>query len=376
MINRERLITEFVRLTGFDAESYEEAEIAAELTRRLLSLGLSVSQDDAGNLYALLEGTTRGEPRLFAAHMDTVSPGKGKRAVLYSDGTIRSDGTTVLGADNVSGLVSILEALTVIREEQLPHPPIEVLFTAAEEPYSRGCASFDYSRLRSKDAYVLDLPGPVGTAAIAAPSILSVEVTVRGRAAHAGFAPEDGINALTITARALASLETGRIAPDTTVNFGLISGGVGKNIVPAEVSVHGEIRSLRHDAALAQGEAIRTRFRQEADALGGETEVTVTEELRAYRIPEDAPAVVRFRRALDELGYGTARLITTFGGSDNNRLAAHGLRGIVTACAMENVHTTEEYTVISQLERSAALTLQLMTMEESEDEGYPVLSSG
>ena len=71
MINRERLITEFVRLTGFDAESYEEAEISAELTRRLLSLGLSVSQDDAGNLYALLEGTTRGEPRLFAAHMES-----------------------------------------------------------------------------------------------------------------------------------------------------------------------------------------------------------------------------------------------------------------------------------------------------------------
>ena len=362
MINKERLILEFIRLTGFDAESGEEAVIAADLTRRLLSLGLTVSPDNAGNLYAFLEGTVPGEPRLFAAHMDTVSPGKSKRAVLCTDGTIRSDGTTVLGADDISGLVSILEALTVIREKKLPHPPVEVLFTASEEPYSRGCAFFDFSRLRSKEAYVLDLTGPVGTAAIAAPSILSVDVTVRGRAAHAGFAPEEGINALNITARALASLETGRTAPDTTVNFGLISGGGGKNIIPAEVSVRGEIRSLRHDAALAQGKRIRTRFRQEADALGGEAAVTITEELRAYRIPENTPAVVRFRRALDELGYGPAQLITTFGGSDNNRLAAHGLCGIVTACAMENVHTTEEYTVISQLERSAALTLRLMTM--------------
>ena len=364
MINRDRLISKFIRLTGFDAESYDEAEIAAELMRQLHSLGLSVSRDDAGNLYAFLAGTARGEPRLFAAHMDTVSPGKGKRAVLCSDGTIRSDGTTVLGADDVSGLASILEALTVIRDKQLPHPPVEVLFTAAEEPYSRGCASFDFSRLRSEAAYVLDLTGPVGTAAIAAPSILSVDVTVRGRAAHAGFAPEEGINALTITARALASLEAGRIASDTTVNFGLISGGSGKNIVPAEITVRGEIRSLHHDDALSLGETIRARFRQEADALGGEADVTVTEELRAYRIPEDAPSIVRFRRAMEELGYGPAQLITTFGGSDNNRLAAHGLRGIVIACAMENVHTTEEYTVISQLERSAALTLQLMTMEE------------
>ena len=364
MINRERLISEFIRLTGIDAESFQEAAIAAELTKRLRSLGLSVSRDDAGNLYAFLEGTARGEPRLFAAHMDTVSPGKGKRAVLCPGGVIRSDGTTVLGADDVSGLVSVLEALTVIREEQRPHPPVEVLFTAAEEPYSRGCASLDFSRLRSKEAYVLDLTGPVGTAAVAAPSILSVDVTVRGRAAHAGFAPEEGVNALTIAARALASLETGRTAPDTTVNFGLISGGIGKNIVPAEVSVRGEIRSLRHEAALAQGETIRNRFRQEADALGGEAEVTVTEELRAYRIPEGAPAVVRFHRALEELGYGPAKLITTFGGSDNNRLAAQGISGIVISCAMENVHTTEEYTVISQLERSAELTLRLMTMGE------------
>lgn len=363
MVNRDRLVSEFLRLTGIDAESYEEAELAAALTYRLRALGLTVSRDAAGNLYGFLPGTTDGAPCLFAAHMDTVRPGKGKRAVLSPDGTIRSDGSTVLGADDVSGLVSILEALTVIREKALPHPPLEVLFTAAEEPYSRGCSSFDFSNLRSRMAYVLDLTGPVGTAAVAAPSILSVEVTVRGRAAHAGFAPENGVNALTIAARALAALDAGRTAPDTTVNFGLIAGGGGKNIVPAEVSIRGEIRSLRHNTAIAQGERIRRRFQEEAQALGGRAEVTVTEELRAYRIPETSPTVLRFRRAAEELGYGPARLVTTFGGSDNNRLAAHGVQGIVTACAMENVHTTEEYTTVMELERSAALTLRLMTME-------------
>ena len=362
MIDRERLVSEFIRLTGFDAESGEEAAIADFLARRLRALGLSVTGDAAGNLYAFLEGEGGGEPVLFSAHMDTVAPGKGKRAVLCPDGTIRSDGTTVLGADDVSGLVSILEALTVLREKGLSHPPVEVLFTAAEEPYSRGCAAFDFSRLRSRLAYVLDLTGEVGTAAVAAPSILSVDVTVRGRAAHAGFAPEEGINALTVAARALAALETGRVAPDTTVNIGRISGGGGKNIVPAEIRLQGEIRSLRHEAALDRGERIRALFRREAASLGGQAETVVTEELRAYRIGADAPAVDRLRRALKSLGYGPARLVTTFGGSDNNRLAAHGIRGVVLACAMENVHTTEEYTRIDQLERSAALTLRLMTM--------------
>ena len=53
--------------------------------------------------------------------------------------------------------------------------------------------------------------------------------------------------------------------------------------------------------------------------------------------------------------------ITTYGGSDANRLNANGIETIVLACAMENSHSTEEYTTVSELERSARLTLRLMT---------------
>lgn len=364
MTNRERIVAEFQKLVSIDAESFHEAEIAAYLAERLRALGLTVSQDEAGNLFAVLTGTRSGEPLLFSSHMDTVSPGRGKRAVLHPDGTITSDGTTVLGADDAAGLAAILEALTVIREKGLPHPAIEVLFSAAEELYSRGCAGFDFSRVRSRSAYVLDLTGPIGTAAAAAPSILSLDISVTGRAAHAGFSPEEGSNALTIAARALAALETGRVEPDTTVNFGTIEGGSGKNIVPASVRIRGEIRSLRHEKALARAEEIRSRFASEAEALGGRAAVTVTEELRAYHIPEDAPVVRRFQAALASLGLGEGELITTFGGSDNNHFPLHGIQGIVLACAMENVHTTAEYTHVSELQRSAELTLRLMTIED------------
>lgn len=365
MVNEKRLTEEFIRLTAIDAESGGEAAMREYLTEALARLDIAAEADAAGNLFVRRPGTRAGDAILFSAHMDTVCPGRGKKAVVHPDGRITSDGTTVLGADDASGIAAILEALTVIRENDLPHPEIEILFSVEEESYGHGSARFDYAKLRAKTAYVLDLTGPVGTAAVAAPTLLSLDIAVRGRAAHAGFAPEAGINALSIAAAALAQLKAGRVGPDTTVNFGTIEGGAGQNIVPGLVHITGEVRSLRHEAALVEAEVIEEVFRREAERLGGEVEVRFTEEIHAYRTASDEPVVERLRAALSALGRGEPSLIDTFGGSDNNHFVKHGIRGIVLAAAMELVHTTEEYTEIAELVRSAELTLKLMTMEDA-----------
>ena len=375
MINEKRLLDTFRQLVSIDSESFHEGAMRDELTERLTALGLTVTEDgaaealrsfgaEAGNLHAVLAGTRPGAPLLFSAHMDTVSPGKGKRAVLHPDGSIRSDGRTVLGADDAAGLACLLEALAIIQERRLPHPELELLLTAAEEPYGKGSALIDYSAVRAESAYVLDLTGPVGTAAIQAPSILSVEITVSGRAAHAGFAPESGVNALSIAAAALSRLETGRVSADTTVNFGTIRGGAGRNIVPETVRIQGEIRSLRHEEALRQGRRMEAVFQDAAEALGGRAAVKITEEIRAFRVDEEEAVVRRFQAALKALDLGPARLITTFGGSDNNNFARHGIRGIVLACAMNDVHSVHESSSVEELKKAAALTLRLMTMED------------
>ncbi len=363
MVNEKRLTDEFLRLTAIDAESGDEAAMREYLAEALARLGISAERDAVGNLFARLPGTCGGEPLLFSAHMDTVRPGRGKRAVVHPDGRITSDGATVLGADDAAGLAAILEALAVIRDASLPHPDIELLFTVEEEAYGLGSAQFDYALLRAKTAYVLDLTGPVGSAAVAAPTLLSLDVTVQGKAAHAGFAPEEGVNALSIAAAALTQLKTGRVEADTTVNFGTIEGGMGQNIIPGRVRITGEVRSLRHEAALRRAEDIEAVFRREAETHGGSAEVKVSEKIHAYRIAEDEPVVARLRAALAALGLGEPKLVETFGGSDNNCFVRRGLRGVVLAAAMELVHTTEEYTEIAELTRSAELTLKLMTLE-------------
>lgn len=230
---RNELLEEFAGFTEIDSVSFGERRMADLLKEKLRALGFETEEDDAGshyggnagNVYGFLKGSLSGEPVLFSAHMDTVEPGIGKKAVFQEDGRITSDGTTVLGADDAAGLTEILGGIRRVLSSGKPHRDIEVLFPIAEEVYTKGTRVFDFSKIRSKEAYVLDLSGPVGSAAVQAPSLISFVLTIHGKAAHAGFEPEKGIHAVTAAALAIARLPQGHVEEDTTLNIGLIRGG-------------------------------------------------------------------------------------------------------------------------------------------------------
>ena len=76
--------------------------------------------------------------------MDTVEPSKGKKGIIGEDGVIRSSGKAVLGADDVAGLVEILEGIRSVKEAGVPHRDIEILFAIAEELYIKGSSVFDF----------------------------------------------------------------------------------------------------------------------------------------------------------------------------------------------------------------------------------------
>jgi len=372
MVNQKRLLDEFVTLAMFDSESLHEKSISMYLYDKLVGLGLEVymdkagsliadSDDSSGNIYGILKGDLEGEPILFSAHMDTVSPGKGKKVVVHRDGKVTSDGTSVLGADDITGIVAILEMLTVIKEEGLPHPDIEVTFFIAEEMYCKGSSVFDYSRIKSKHAYTLDLDGKIGRIANSAPSIIQFEVSIEGKSAHAGFEPENGISAIMIASQAISGLKLGRVDAQTTVNIGTITGGTGKNIVPGHVMVQGEVRSLDRDAALSAVERIKSKFEGAAIQCGAKAFFTSEEMVRAYKVDENSFVIQRYAEALNTLGLGKPEIITSFGGSDNNNFCQHGIEGVVIANAMNNVHTVNEYFYIEDLVRSSEIVLRLAT---------------
>ena len=241
------------------------------------------------------------------------------------------------------------------------HPDIEVVFFVAEEPYCQGSSVFDFSRIRAKEAYVFDLEGSIGTAANRAPSIIRFKVKLEGKSAHAGFEPEKGISSIMIAANAISKLKLGRIDRETTMNIGLISGGTGRNIVPRDTVVEGEIRSLDPVKARDMVGKVREKFVSAAQKAGAEAFFEAEEMISAYSVSKASPVIKRYRKALRELGYGPAKIITTFGGSDNNRLNKHGIDGIVVSNAMNNVHTTGEFFFADELEKSAEIAVKLMS---------------
>lgn len=370
LVNQERLVNEFFHLTEISAHSFEEREKADYLKKRLIELGFQVNEDDAGNfyggnagnLYAYKKGKIPGEPILFSAHMDTVAPGDGIKASVLEGGKIISDGSTVLGADDNAGLISILEAITAIEENELRHRDVELLFTIGEEAYLRGSEIFDYTKIRATQGYVLDLSGKIGTAATQAPTLLSFIVKIQGKASHAGFAPEEGINAIQAAARIIAELQQGRIDEETTLNIGCIGGGTNTNIVSEECVFKGEVRSLSHTKALEQIDLLKNLIeevtKKSQASYGLETSIGCT----TYNIEKNADVIKRFEKVCQKLDLDM-KLITTLGGSDNNNFAKHSIQGIVLACGMEQVHSCQEYTYIEELNKSAQVVLELMTSE-------------
>lgn len=367
-INKERLIETFQRLVAIDAPSFQERAMADVLKEELTRLGFSVEEDEAGNHYGgnagnvhgFRKGTISGTPILFSTHMDTVEPARGKKALVGADGRITSDGTTVLGADCMSGTAAILEALQEIEEDGVECRDLEVIFFIGEEKHLRGSAVFDYSRVKAKESYILDLTGPVGTAAYQAPTLIEFRIEVKGRAAHAGFAPETGVHAIAIAARAVAQMELGHVGEEMTVNIGLIHGGGStSNVVPEYCELIGEVRSYSHEQAMEQTQKIEELFKEEAGRAGGSVHMECQVLVRAYRTPDEHPCMGRFRRACESLGL-PCTLIKTFGGSDQSNLFQHGISGLVLASAMELVHSCQEYVEIAELVKITELVRFLM----------------
>lgn len=372
MIDEKRIGEFFAELVSIDSPSLEEREMADTLKAKFAEIGVNFTEDhtqeqtgsNAGNLFARIPGSIDGAPVLFAAHMDTVEPAKGKKAVFHDDGTVTSDGTTVLGADDLAGVTAIYEAVRHITEAGAPHRPIEILISTGEELYCKGANAFDYSQVQAKEAYVLDLSGAIGAAAYAAPTLVSFKAEIQGKAAHAGFHPEDGINSIQAAARAVAQLPQGHVAESTTANIGKIGGGSGTNIVSESCLVEGEIRSLNHETAMELLETYHRTFQQEAEKIGAKLVWEEKLNIHAYETPLTSAAAKHYESAVAEEGL-TAAFEKTFGGSDNNVFAQHGIEGLVIATSMNQVHSCAEYTKIPEIAQVARIVANLAAPQEA-----------
>ncbi|HWQ43295.1 MAG TPA: M20/M25/M40 family metallo-hydrolase [Desulfosporosinus sp.] len=367
MINRERLLAEFFELTKIDSPTKNERQIADILKKRLEGMGSVVSEDEAGlafggncgNVFAYLKGNLPKAPVvLLSAHMDTVDPCLNIEPVL-KDGLITSSGSTILGADDKSGIAPILEALRTIQEQSIPHGDIQVIFNVAEEGGLHGSKNIDKTLLRADLGFVLDCGGGPGEIILAAPGQDRINVTIKGRASHAGALPEAGISAIVVAAKAIASMQIGRIDDETTCNIGTIEGGRATNIVAERVDITCESRSRNLGKLESLTVQMCETFTHCAQEVGAVAEIEVIRLYDPYTLVEDSQVVFLAGQAARSAGL-RAVFGTTGGGSDANFYNRYGIPCTVLGTGMQKCHTTEECLKEEDLYQTANLVVEII----------------
>lgn len=364
-INQQRLVDHFIELVKIDSESGNEKQIAETLADQLGNLGFTVHKlempegyTNGFNLYARLEGKL-DDSILLSCHMDTVAPGNGIEPVI-EDGIIRSAGDTILGGDDKSGIAAIMEAVRVIKEQNADHKTIELAFTVYEEGGLFGSKFYDMTHVSSNKAIVLDSGGPIGTIINVAPGQQSLKITIKGRPAHAGLAPETGISAIGVAADAIANMKLLRIDEETTANIGTVSGGQATNIVMPELHIAAEARSLCDDKLAAQVQHMVDTFQAAADKHGAELEIESKRAYNAFKIEETDQHIIDVKGAFEAIGI-EPQCQPTGGGSDANNFFAKGVNTLNLSTGMAKVHTTEEYIAIDDMVKIADFMRQYLT---------------
>lgn len=327
------------------------------LLQALREVGGEAELDSYGNLIARFpaRGCSGAAAVLLSCHADTVKPGVGIEPVLV-DGVIRSAGDTILGADDKAGIAEVLEALRVAPI----HPPVEVAISREEEVGLLGVKNLDFSRLTAKRGFLMDNDS-LDTIVVGGPSYFAIDVTVRGRAAHAGMEPEKGINAIQAAARAIAALRLGRIDAGTTANVGVIEGGMIRNGVPDRVSFLAECRSADHAKGEALAAEMEATIRAEVEASGASVEVRIDNLCKAVTIPDDAPSVRLAQKALATVGV-QARPIFITGFTDASIYNNEGIEMAVVGIGAQAEHTTDECIAVADMELALKALVEMLRL--------------
>ena len=342
MINKDRILTEFFELVQITCNSRQEREIGDLMKKRLQDLGGEVIEDGAGaiiggncgNIIANFQGTLSDKPTIMlAAHLDCVVP--------------------------CVGVKPILEALRVLKENNIPHGDLQIVFSVCEEGGLNGSKNIDSSLLKADFGYELDSSGRPGKIIVTAPGQNKINVKVHGKTAHAGLEPEKGINAIKAAGKILANVPQGRIDEETTCNIGIISGGLATNIVPDLVEIKCEARSRNQDKLDKLTNEMRQAFEQGAKENDVRVDVEISKAYNSYVIDAQSKVVVVAKEAAERVGL-EVDIAGTGGGSDANHYNNYGIVCSALGVGMQNVHTCEEFIYEEDLYKTSEWVLEII----------------
>lgn len=354
-------LTDFVALESFTADKAGVDRVIDWLQARFAAMQADsvdrFAQSTCGDfLLAQWNVHAPGQPILFLMHVDTVHPSGSLHSmpIRIEDGRFYGPGAL----DMKGGAVIALEALDALRQRsQLPDRPIRVLATTDEEIGSPASEPL-IKRLAADCALALVVEPATKEGAIKTwrKGAGKYELIVQGRAAHAGIAPQEGINAIIEFAR--QALEINRLNDlkyGTSVSIALVHGGSAGNVIPARVEAHIDTRVMTLDAMQHLHDALTSLYPKMPGAQ-------VTCRRQRQRPPmERHPGLFEQAAAIGAKHGVTIYEGGTGGGSDGNFTAAMGIPTLDGLGAHgDGAHAPHEHVIISSLPRQAALIAALL----------------
>lgn len=392
-------VPRFLKYVKYDTQSDENSEtfpstekqkiLAADLVKELLEMGLpDAAMDEHGYVTATIPSTSdkTDVPVIgFIAHMDTspdvtgenVKPVlhenfDGKDIVLPADNSIvitvadnpelagkagetiiTADGTTLLGADNKSGIAEIFDAAHfLLTHPEIKHGTVRICITPDEE-VGQGTKFFDVAAFGAKYAYTVDGEqlGSIENETFCADSL---SVVFEGVSIHPGFAKDKLLNSVKMASRFIEKLPKDSLSPETTekkegyVHPHGITGGVEKTTIKFL------LRAFTTEE-LREQEAFIRRLVDEtlAEFPKGKATVTVEESYRNMRyVLDEHPIVLDIaKEAMQRVGL-TPEIGSIRGGTDGARLSYMGLPCPNIFAGEHSFHSKREWVSVQDMEKA------------------------
>ncbi len=359
-MNKERIIENFIEMIKIHSPSKNEKSYSDYLIKKLEELDVKIYLDEgyknyggtAPTIFGKLKGEVPGEGITLAAHTDVVEPSANVNPLIEGD-CIKTDGTTTLGGDDKAGIAAILETLKVIKEKNISHQDIFILLTPCEEIGMLGAKNINWSLVPdemkpAKNILVIDNAGKAGLIAHTAPTKYDVEFSFKGKKAHAGIEPENGINAVQLASIAISGMKMGRIDELTTSNIGSILSDYPTNVVADECIVKAEVRGHSEEKVLEVIKSYEEKCMIASKNFGGNYNIEYVCDYPTLKPKDDLKFANEFKEVYEALGV-KSELKIIGGGSDSNILAKNGYNSIIIGVGMYNVHTVNEFLDVKDL---------------------------
>ncbi|MDD4832336.1 MAG: M20/M25/M40 family metallo-hydrolase [Clostridia bacterium] len=321
---------------------------------------------DTEQLVVIIPATVETkDPIYFCAHIDTVSPGKGVKPVIKGD-MIYSDGTTVLGGDDKSGVAGLVVAVDEVIKKKIPHGKIVLIFTALEEKGHMGAHQIDINKYGVRYGYVFDTSGNVGKIMRRGQHGQSIEVTITvddiPNHTYSATVPNALGHACDLIAKIDKKLFNANDMTFTQV-LSLKTENQPGYMVPYKAVFKILTRSfIKKDQQKRAAKIVKLLDNFKAKNAKLEYKISPKQTIGYDHADTDDGRLMmsKAESVIKEMGLAPEYITMGLGGHDASSFMMRGVPSIVLSCGMQEIHTTKEYIDIQDLHDCTELVIRLI----------------